>query len=236
MENALLLLCLIIASAGFILWYALSSSLRLPVRYQIMYDANPPYVNRVLRRRTLAAIIYAVIPLIIIRWTDWISRPTLQDLNISFQWNPEVAKYVGFGLLVVIVISLISTRTQSSLELYPEVRVRFWRPHILIKSALSWVIYILAYEFFYRGLLLQALLFHLDEVPAIAACTALYGLTHYHRQDRMTILSIIWSVISCVLVLRTGSLLPAIIIHLSLCLIVEWLSIRHHKEMYVRRT
>jgi membrane protease YdiL (CAAX protease family) len=201
-----------------------------------MYDANPPYVNRVLRRRTLAAIIYAVIPLVIIWWTDWIGRPTLQELNISFQWNPEVTKYTAIGVGIVIVLSLISSRTHSSLELYPEVRVRFWRPHILIKSALSWVIYIFAYEFFYRGLLLQAFLFHLEEALAIAACTALYGLTHYHRLDRMSTLSIVWSVVSCVLVLRTGSLWPAIIIHLSLCLFVEWLSIRHHREMYVRRT
>lgn len=236
MENAFLILCLATASVGFILWYVLSSSLRLPVRYQIMYDANPPYVSRILRRRTLATIIYAVIPLVIIRYTDWIGRPSLSDLNISFAWNSDVSKYSAIGVLVVIVMSLITTKRESNLEIYPELRVRFWRPNILIWSALSWVMYILAYEFFYRGLLLQALLFHLDEIPAIAACTALYGLTHYFKLNRMTPLSIIWSVISCYMVLRVGSLWPAIIIHLSLCLVIEWLSIKYHREMYVRRT
>jgi membrane protease YdiL (CAAX protease family) len=236
MENALLILCLVTASLGFIVWYVLSSSLRLPVRYQIMYDANPPYVNRILRRRTLATIIYALIPLFIIRYTNWIERPSLSDLNISFAWNAEVTRYSAIGILVVVIMSWFSTKTQSSLELYPEVRVRFWRPNILLWSGLSWVMYILAYEFFYRGLLFQALLFKMDLIPAIAACTALYSLTHYFKLNRLTTLSILWSISSCYIVWHTGSLWPAILIHLSLCLSIEWLSIKHHREMYVRRT
>ncbi len=235
-NNAFLILCMAIASLGFIAWYTISSSLRLPVRYQIMYDANPPYVFRILRRRTLAAIIYMGVPLFVLFCTKWAGNPSWGNLNISFQWNPDVLKWSAIGIAVVLVMSYFSTPRTSNLELYPEVRVRFWRPNILWMSGLSWTLYIIAYEFFYRGLLLQALLLHLDEIPAIAACTALYGLTHYFKLNRMTTLSLIWSVIACYLTLNTGSLLPAILIHLSLCLTIEWMSIYHHKEMYVRRT
>lgn len=236
MENSLLVLCLVVASLGFILWHAFATSLRLPSRYQVMYDNNPPYVKRVLRRRTFGTIIYAMVPLIIIRWTDWVGRPSLHDLTISFQINNEVLIYTGIGIVLVIVISLLTTRTQSSLEVYPEVRVRFWRPNILFLSALTWTIYIVSVEFFYRGLLLQTLLLHLDRVPVIAACAAFFGLTHYFRLNRMTIVSIVWGVVSCMIVLQTGSLIPVIVIHISISLVTEWLSIKYHMEMYVRRT
>jgi membrane protease YdiL (CAAX protease family) len=236
MENEVLILSLIVASIGFIIWYALSSSLRLPIRYQIMYDANPPYVTRILRRRILAVFIYALIPLFVIRCTDWVSRPTLSDLGIAFQWNSEVAKYSGIGVVLVLFISMFTTKADASLEIYPELRIRFWRPRILLGSALTWILYVAAYEFFYRGLLFQAMRFHLNDVVAIAACTALYGLTHYFKLNRLTIFSIVYSVAACLVVLKTGSLWPPIIAHTALCLGVEWMSIRHHMEMYARRT
>jgi len=236
MVNALLLLTLATATIGFIIWYSVSSSLRLPARYQVPYDANPPYVNRVLRRRALAAILFAGIPLFIIFCTGWIDHPTWNELNISFQWNHKVLLYSGIGVGVAILVSLFSTRTTSSLEVFPEIRVRFWRPGIIIWSALSWALYVFAIEFFYRGLLLQSLLFMVDIVPAMAICAGLYSLTHYFRRNRMTFAGIIWGVLSCHIVLITGSILPVIIIHLVFCLFVEWFSLKNHMEMYVRKT
>lgn len=237
MENALLILTLTTASIGFILWFYISSSLRLPIRYQIMYDANPPYVYRILRRRILGVFIYAIIPLFIIFCTRWIQHPTLSDLNISFHWDQKVALYTFGGIAFVLIVSLLSTRRQSSLEQFPEVRVRFWRPNILVMSALSWIVYLAAYEFFYRGLLFQSLRFVLEnDVVAIIACTALYSLSHYFKLNRITITSIFYGAVSCWVVLETGSLIPTIVSHIALSLFVEWLSIRHHREMFVYRT
>jgi len=237
MENALLILTLSTASIGFIIWYFLSSSLRLPVRYQIMYDANPPYVNRIFRRRVLGIFIYALIPLFIIRYTKWIGKPTLADLNISFHWDKQVALYTLAGVVIVLFFSLLTTPRHASLEQYPEVRVRFWRPNILFFSALWWMLYLTAFEFFYRGLLFQSLRLVLDnDVVAIAACTALYSLSHYFKLNRVTIASIIYGAVACYVVLKTGSLWPPVITHIALALSVEWLSIKHHFEMYVRRT
>ena len=236
MEDALLLLTMGTASIGFVIWYTISSSLRLPVRYQVPYDANPPYVNRVLRRRANTAIIFAGIPLFLIFCTGLIDRPAWNDLKISFQWNHEVALCAGIGIVVAVVVSFLSTKSTASLEVYPEIRVRFWRFRIILWSALSWVLYVFAIEFFYRGLLFQALLFKLDIVPAIAISAALYSLTHYFRRNRMTIAGIIWGVLSCHIVLYTDSLLAVIIIHLAFCLCIEWFSLKNHVEMYVRKT
>jgi hypothetical protein len=237
MEQSLLILTLVIASVGFIIWYSVSSSLRLPVRYQIMYDANPPYVNRIFRRRILGVFIYAIIPAFIIFCTKWIGKPTLAELNISFHWDKEVALYTFAGLVLVLVISLLTTKNHSSLEQYPEVRIRFWRPNILIFSALWWILYIAAYEFFYRGLLLQAFRFAFNnDVLAIAGSTALYCLSHYFKLNRVTTASIFYGAVAAYVVIETGSLIPTIVAHTALSLFTEWLSIMHHKEMFIRKT
>jgi len=235
MKDALLILTMTTASIGFILWYTIASSLRLPVRYQIMYDANPPYVTRIMRRRILTVIFLAGVPLLFIFCTHLIERPSWHELNISFAWN-KISWYAVGVMIIATPILYRITKAHANLEQYPEIRVRFWRPRILIWSAVTWILHVVATEFFYRGLLFQSLLFKLDLVHAIVISAALYSLTHYFRRNRMTLAGILWGVLSCWLTYHAGSLMPSIIIHLGFCLLVEWFSIKHHMEMYVRRT
>ncbi len=235
MKDALLFLTLATGSIGFILWYTIASSLRLPVRYQIMYDDNPPYVNRVVRRRIYTGVIFAVIPLFLIFCTNLIERPFWHDLNISFAWN-QIAWYAVIAIALAVPILYCATKSHVSLEQYPEIRVRFWRPRILFWSGLTWILHVVATEFFYRGLLFQSLLFKLELWHAIAVSAAFYSLTHYFRRNRMTMAGILWGVFSCWLTDHAESLMPSIIIHLGFCLFVEWFSIKHHMEMYVKRT
>lgn len=236
MEDKFLILSLVIASLGFIAWYMFSTSLLLPVRFQVLYDANPPYVNRIFRRRIIGAIIYGVIPAFIILCTGLINRPHLSDLNIFFQWNHKVSMWLLVLIPIVVISAWISTKKTSNLEQFPEVRVRFWRPRIFVWSAIWWILYLTAYEFFYRGVLFQSLRFQLPDNLALIACTAIYSLAHYYKRNRVSFLSIIYGALSCYMVLDTGSILPGLIIHIVNALSIEWLSIRHHPEMYLIKT
>ncbi len=236
MEDKFLILTLVIASLGFITWYMLSTSLLLPVRFQVLYDANPPYVNRIFRRRIIGAIIYGVIPLYVIKFTGLLGRPDLSDLNIFFHWNHKVSMWLLFLIPVVLIASYFSTKTTSSLELFPDVRVRFWRPRIFVWSAIWWIVYLVAYELFYRGLLFQSLRFHMSDLLAIVAATAIYSLAHYFKRNRVSFFSILYCALSCYMVIDTGSIIPGIVLHIVNALSIEWLSIRHHPEMYLLKT
>jgi membrane protease YdiL (CAAX protease family) len=201
-----------------------------------LYDANPPYVNRVFRRRIIGALIFGAIPLFIIKCTGLLNKPLLSDLQISFQWNHKVSMWLLFLIPVVIVSSWLSTKTTSSLEQFPEVRIRFWRPRIFFWSAVWWLLYLTAYEFFYRGLLFESLRFHLTDEIALIACTAIYSLAHYFKRNRVSFFSIAYGALSCYMVLDTGSIMPGLILHIVNALSIEWLSIRHHPEMYLIKT
>jgi membrane protease YdiL (CAAX protease family) len=236
MEDKFLILTLVIASLGFILWFTFSSSLLLPVRFQVLYDANPPYVNRIFRRRVVGALIYGVIPLFIIKCTKLLDRPLLGDLGISFQWNHKVGMWLLFLIPLVILTSLLTTNKTSNLEQFPEVRVRFWRPQIFIWSTIWWILYLTAYEFFYRGLLFQSLRFQSSDEVAVVACTAIYSLAHYFKRNRVSFFAILYGALSCYMVIDTGSILPGLILHIVNALSVEYLSLKHHPEMYLIKT
>jgi hypothetical protein len=237
MQELVLLTCLIISSAGFVIWYTRSSSLRLPVRYQIMYDSNPPYVHRIFRRRLLAMILYFFIPWIVFSIGGYSLSHVMNGLGIQFAWSPEVLKYSLIGVGVTILLGYLNAKKDAGLESYPEIRVRFWTRYIFIISITSWAGYIFCYEIFYRGFLFHAFLYFFNQnlTLSIAATTALYTLTHYWKMNRITFFSFIWSVLSCYMVYRLQSLWPAIIIHLSLSLFFEWFGIIQHDEMHARR-
>lgn len=237
MQEIVLLTCLVVSSVGFVIWYTQSSSLRLPVRYQIMYDSNPPYVHRIFRRRLLAMIIYFLVPWIVFKCYGYSFRDVMDNLGIQFSWSKEVTRWVLIGIVVTFILGYLNAKKDAGLESYPEMRVRFWTRYIFILSTTSWMGYIFTYELFYRGLLFYSFLYFFQNnlTLAIAATTALYTLTHYWKLNRITTSSFVWGVLSCYMVYRLQSLWPAIIIHLANCLSIEWWGIIKHEEMHARR-
>jgi membrane protease YdiL (CAAX protease family) len=182
-------------------------------------------------------IIYGLIPLFIIFCTKWLNGFSLNDIPL-FNWNIEAAKWTLGGIVIMALASLATASRQTSLEQYPDVRIRFWEPRILVLSTIWWILYIAAFEFFYRGILLHSFLlnFNGNEPLAIAASTSLYCLSQYFRRNRVSFFTIIYGIVACIVTLRTESIFPAMITHLTLSLLMEWLSILNHREMYVRRT
>ncbi len=237
MQETVFLTCLIVASLGFVIWYTRSSSLRLPVRYQIMYDSNPPYVHRIFRRRLLAMIIYFLVPWIVFLRCGYSLSDVLSGLDISFRWNNDITLYTLIGVVVAFILGYLNASKDSGLETYPEMRVRFWTPYIFFISTISWIGYIFTYELFYRGFLFHSFLFFFNDnlAIAIAGTTALYALTHYWKLNRITTFSFVWSTLACYMVYRLHSMWPVILIHTSLSLFFEWWGIKKHSEMHARR-
>jgi hypothetical protein len=232
METKLLLLSGAAGSFGFLIWYALSASLRLPKSFQIQYDINSPYLNRILRRRLLMFILYALIPYLLIRSQNFIGKLSLGDLGIHFIWNQTSTLWI-VGLFPLIIINgIISSKKESNLVEYPEIRLTLWSRKIFILSALTWVLQIVGIEFLFRGLLLQSLrMWGSGDLSAVLISAGLYGLTHYFKRNRISVFSIPYGVLAGYVVITTDSLLPVIILHLSNALVTEWFSIKYHPEI-----
>ncbi len=235
METKYLLLSIAVATLGFLLWYALSTSLRLPKSFQIQYDVNGPYVRRIIRRRIAAFIIYGVIPIILIFSFSFLEVSKLSDLNINFNWNDNVMKWILILLPIIILFNWRGAGSRYNLTEYPEIRVSRWTPSMLIFNALSWLLYLVALEFVFRGMLLQsALLVTENEWAAIIIAAGIYSMIHYYKNNQLAGQAVPFSAILCYVTLDCdGSLLPAIFVHFVGGQITEILAISRHPEIKI---
>ncbi len=232
MEFKYLFLSIATATFGFMIWYALSASLRLPNTFQIQYDINGPYVLRIYVRRTFMFICYALIPYLLIRVWHVLGNVTWADLGIGFAWTNHVTVWIAGLTPVIVIYNLITARKDANLVDYPEIRVSMWSKKILVLSAVTWGLQVFAMEFLFRGLLLQALRLNgVSDLFAVIICTGLYAMTHYFKQNRISVFSIPYGLLACYIVISTGSLFPVIVIHLLNALINEWLSVHNHPEI-----
>lgn len=234
METHYLLLSLVTATLGFLIWYALSPSLRLPKSFQVQYDVNHSYFHRILRRRMAAFLIYTIAPIIFISMSGQFEGMTLIDLGISFEWNPKVTFWVLLTVPLSILYNWFNANKKYNLIDYPEIRVTIWPPFNLFLSAAGWAVYLFGMEFLYRGLVLQSVYMNTgggNIWPAIFISTGIYAMIHYFKDNRISVFCIPYGLIACYITLDSGSLLPAYLLHFSAALINEWATIYYHPEM-----
>ena len=83
------------------------------------------------------------------------------------------------------------------------------------------ILFLLSYEFFFRGVLFFSILDVSDIIIAILACTFLYVLTHAFDSRNEIIGAIPFGIILCLFSYFTNSIWPAFIIHITLSGVYE---------------
>lgn len=233
MEAKLLIFSIIAATFGFVLWFTLSPSLRLPKSFQVHFDVNYTYANRVIGRRILGFLIFCLLPLLLLLKWEILGPMEFSDLNIHFGWNRRATFWTLSLLPLILFFGWSNTKRDFTLAEYPEIRVTRWTPWLLITNALSWILYLFALEFLYRGLLLQSLLMVLDKWGAIMACAGIYIMIHYYKRNMVSLFSIPYGVLAAYITIDTGSILPVIVLHIANAFITEGFSIARHPEIKV---
>jgi len=89
--------------------------------------------------------------------------------------------WAALAAVVVIPVVVLSARKPAMQSFYPEIRLQTMTPYWLSLSAVSWMIYLLGYEFFFRGFLLFLCQEQWGLEAAVGITTALYTLAHLHK-------------------------------------------------------
>jgi membrane protease YdiL (CAAX protease family) len=139
---------------------------------------------------------------------------------------------ISIGLAgVVILVNFVNARKPENLKLYPQIRDRHWSISVLLISSLTWLLYLLGYEFVLRGVILQSSIEILGNWNAIILNLCFYALIHVPKGSKETFGSIPFGLILCLLVVYSGSIWPAFFLHAVLALSNEWLSLFHHPDI-----
>lgn len=158
-------------------------------------------------------------------------KPGAFGLGFSFIVSPPWWSYLAIPLIVI--ASHFQAATPDNLAVYPQIRIEKWSNKIVALSAGSWIAFLVAYEFFFRGFILFASLTVLDPLPAIALNCSFYGFAHFYKGPGETFGAMAVGVLLCYLTIITGNIWSAVLIHSVMALSNEWFSLRSNPDMKV---
>lgn len=217
---------ILVASLGFIFYLYFSESANIVKRLKSS-KGEPGYI---FFQRFLGVLIFGIVPVSVILFKG---TKNLGDFGIITP-APETYIWTIFLSVIVISINYFNSKTTENLEMYPQIRRNEWSLTLIILSAVSWMIYLLSYEFLFRGFLFFASVHLLGLWPAIFINTAIYSLVHLPKGFKETIGAIPLGILLCYLTFRTGSIWVAVFTHISMAVSNEWLSLRAHPQMSIK--
>ena len=189
--------------------------------------------KEIVLQRLWGFIFLGVFPVIFILF---LPDKSLKDLGLGCSWLSAPPWWVLVVLVIILIVGFYSARQPGNLAMYPQIRNQQWTKGLLALSSLSWVVFLLGYEFLFRGFLLYASLTVMDVWPAIALNCAIYALAHLYKGPGETFGAIPVGILLCYLTLLTGNIWTAVGIHAVMALSNEWWSIKANKNMVILKS
>lgn len=215
---------------GFAIYYFLSKS-EIPVRILSARHKSDIRVVRVVIQRFWGVIFTGIISAILVLA---IFKVPLTEFGLGFGFEQLPPWWAYLLILLILVSGYYGSSAPGNLELYPQIRIESWTPSTVTISAVSWILFLVAYEFLFRGFILGASLRVMGAWPAIALNSTLYAFAHFYKGPRETFGAIPLGILLCYLTLLTGNIWSAVVIHSVMALSNEWFSIRAHPEMQIK--
>jgi uncharacterized protein len=159
---------------------------------------------------------------------------TASELGIGFTINTISTSCILVALVAIPLLMLYIGTTKENLWKNPRIRNRRWTWALVVLSSLSWIIYLFAYEFFFRGFLLFPCINNLGVTWAVIINVLVYSLVHLGQGTPMVISAGLFSLALSLISYHTGSFFTAFIIHVILTLSNEWISLYYNPDMKVK--
>lgn len=157
--------------------------------------------------------------------------------NQLFRWRLDLNAFLLLALIIsILMVNYFNASRENNLAMYPQIRKRQWSVSLVIGSSITWLVYLFAYEFLFRGILLFTSLTALTEMTSITLNVSIYTLFHIPKGMKETLASIPFGIILCLVTIEAGSFWIAFLLHSLLALSNEWFSIYFHPDISVKNT
>lgn len=137
---------------------------------------------------------------------------------------------------LILVITYAGSKRDFLRSSYPEIRVQEWTRLLLARYLFWWLLYLVAYEFFFRYLFFYMLIEPFGLFGAIAFNTGLYCIAHAPKGIVETIGALPLGLALCVATYDTGSILTACIAHVIVSFSTVLFCFYHSDDMRLTKT
>lgn len=138
---------------------------------------------------------------------------------------------VIFPLVTIIAIILFINQKANKQNNSLQINLSEWNILLFLLNAAGWIIYLIGYEFLFRGILLFECYISFGFWPAIAINVTIYSALHMVNGKDQTIGALIFGGIACYFTLSRGSVLIPVIMHVSLSILSDYFSIKYNTSL-----
>jgi len=228
-ESLVAVLIIIVSLLLYLAYLGIASILKKKYAFTQIAFSYKPILRRFFLEKLSGVVIYGIIPFIsAVVFLGF--RPSEIGINwFAHSW--DIFLVLGI-ILLVCVVTYRASHNEKTYNKYPQIRLHSWTVPVFFTSYIGWIIYLFAYEFMFRGLLLSVCL-PFGMWQAIAINCAVYAIVHLHQGKGEVIGSIFFGIVLCLLTIYTGSILAPFLVHLSLSISTELWSIKNNPKTRV---
>lgn len=179
-------------------------------RFASAADPDAVEIASVVRQRVAGGLLLGLAPILTL--TLALGQPPATYGLAVPDWGRTLA-WVGGLLAVLVPILRQAARKPDHRQRYPQMRLGHWDRRRWWTNTLSWGVYLLGYETFFRGALLFWLIGRMGVWPGILTMNALYALAHLNKDAGETWGSAVMGVLFAIMTLTTGGIWAAVIVH-----------------------
>lgn len=217
-----------LSMAAYFCYYYLITSGLVNRYFEKRFKGDSFQMNRILFNKFAGFIILGVIPGLFYFFI-W----KTENFNLGVSFDKIANNWFWFITLPVIIFSVnyFLAKKPDVYNQYPQMRIRTWKTGTFLLSTLGWSLYLFAYEFLFRGILLLTCVKAFGVWPAVVINVAVYSAIHMTNGMKETIGAIPFGFIACFLMIHTGTVLIPVIMHISLSVSTEFFTIKNNPEM-----
>lgn len=145
--------------------------------------------------------------------------------------SPNLLWWIIVPSLFFLVGILLRPKKNIDINFYPQVRQSTWGVMRVFMNSVSWMLYLLGYEFMFRGLLFFPIAAEMGVVPAIAINCALYVMAHLHKGTGEAFGAFFLGIVLCIIAVATQSWIIPWFLHCILALGNDYTAVKAHPKM-----
>jgi membrane protease YdiL (CAAX protease family) len=216
------ILSVILSSLGFIGYYFSMNSEGLFKRFYPDHNGVVKGTDTwVVYQRICGVAFLGIIPALIV---ILFFNSSFYELGINFK-NPLLTFGCTIGLLVLVIfMNSKNGGTKENLVVYPQIRSFPWAKKDFITNSWSWIAYLIAYEFLFRGILFFGTVYFIGLTEAVILNAAIYALVHIPKGMKETLGAIPLGIVLCIISYHTGNIWTALLVHVGLALSNDYFS------------
>lgn len=218
----IVLISIFAAISGSFMQYKMLNSNRLE-----RLSSDGSILRRFLKNKISGFIIMGFIPGILV-FSLYNQNP--DNVGLALGQNKEYW-YLYVTPAIIILINFFLAKNPDTFGRYPEMRFSGWNKSKLAVLVIGWMIYLLGYEFLFRGLLLFSVYHSYGLFVAFTVNIITYSLVHFHKGKDEMLGALPFGILLCSLAFLTGSIILPFLVHLSLALSTDFFTIHYNPDM-----